>query len=94
MELPDFASSSLAVADKNSGSTTVRCRWWLKRGVGGFRLDAVDVMYVDAQFRDNPVVGNDKNAFGDPVEREIYDKNQPEITACLSAKPGPTTLRN
>ena len=27
-------------------------------------------MYVDSQFRDNPVVGTDKNAFGDPVERE------------------------
>ena len=58
-------------------------RWWLKRGVAGFRLDAVDVMFVDAQFRDNPVVGNDKNAFGDPVEREIYDKNQPELHAVL-----------
>jgi alpha-glucosidase len=58
-------------------------RWWLKRGVAGFRLDAVDVMYVDAQLRDNPVVGNDKNAFGDPVEREIYDKNQPELHGVL-----------
>jgi len=58
-------------------------RWWLKRGVAGFRLDAVDVMFVDAQFRDNPVVGNDKNAFGDPVEREIYDKNQPELHGVL-----------
>src|SRR6266576_1045104 len=54
-------------------------RWWYKRGVAGFRLDAVDVMYVDSQFRDNPVLGTEKNAFGDPVEREIYDKNQPEL---------------
>jgi alpha-glucosidase len=58
-------------------------RWWLKRGVAGFRLDAVDVMFVDAKFRDNPVVGNDKNAFGDPVEHEIYDKNQPELHGVL-----------
>ena len=58
-------------------------RWWLKRGVAGFRLDAVDVMYVDAQFRDNPVVGHEKNAFGDPVEREINDKNQPELHGVL-----------
>ncbi|MGA8267340.1 MAG: alpha-glucosidase, partial [Candidatus Acidiferrales bacterium] len=58
-------------------------RWWYKRGVAGFRLDAVDVMYVDSQFRDNPVVGNEKNAFGDPVEREIYDKNQPELHGVL-----------
>lgn len=58
-------------------------RWWYKRGIAGFRLDAVDVMFVDQQFRDNPVVGKDKNAFGDPVEREIYDKNQPELHGVL-----------
>jgi alpha-glucosidase len=58
-------------------------RWWYKRGVAGFRLDAVDVMYVDAQLRDNPVVGTEKNAFGDPVEREINDKNQPELHGVL-----------
>ena len=58
-------------------------RWWYKRGVAGFRLDAVDVMFVDSQFRDNPVVGSEKNAFGDPVEREIYDKNQPELHGIL-----------
>jgi len=58
-------------------------RWWYKRGVAGFRLDAVDVMFVDSQFRDNPVVGTQKNAFGDPVEREIYDKNQPELHGVL-----------
>ena len=58
-------------------------RWWYKRGVAGFRLDAVDVMFVDPRFRDNPVVGTEKNAFGDPVEREIYDKNQPEIHGVL-----------
>jgi alpha-glucosidase len=40
-------------------------------------------MFVDSQFRDNPVVGTEKNAFGDPVEREIYDKNQPELHGVL-----------
>jgi alpha-glucosidase len=58
-------------------------RWWYKRGVAGFRLDAVDVMFVDSQFRDNPVVDDKKNAFGDPVEREINDKNQPELHGVL-----------
>jgi alpha-glucosidase len=58
-------------------------RWWYKRGVAGFRLDAVDVMFVDPQLRDNPVVGDQKNAFGDPVEREINDKNQPELHGVL-----------
>jgi len=60
-------------------------RWWYKRGVAGFRLDAVDVMFVDSQFRDNPVVGTEKNAFGDPVEREINDKNQPELHGVLQS---------
>jgi len=58
-------------------------RWWYKRGVAGFRLDAVDVMFADPQFRDNPVIGTEKNAFGDPVENEIYDKNQPELHGVL-----------
>jgi len=58
-------------------------RWWYKRGVAGFRLDAVDVMYVDSQLKDNPVVGIEKNAFGDPVENEINDKNQPELHGVL-----------
>ncbi len=58
-------------------------RWWYKRGIAGFRLDAVDVMFVDSQLRDNPVVGSEKNALGDPVEREIYDKNQPELHGVL-----------
>jgi alpha-glucosidase len=58
-------------------------RWWYKRGIAGFRLDAVDVMFADSKFRDNPVVGTEKNAFGDPVERELYDKNQPELHGVL-----------
>ena len=58
-------------------------RWWYKRGIAGFRLDAVDVMFVDHQLRDNPVVGSEKNALGDPVEKEIYDKNQPELHGVL-----------
>jgi alpha-glucosidase len=58
-------------------------RWWYKRGVAGFRLDAVDVMFVDPQFRDNPLIGTEKNAFGDPVEREIMNKNQPELHGVL-----------
>jgi alpha-glucosidase len=58
-------------------------RWWYKRGVAGFRRDAVDVMFVNSKFPDNPVVGTEQNAFGDPVEREIYDKNQPELHGVL-----------
>jgi oligo-1,6-glucosidase/alpha-glucosidase len=29
-------------------------RFWLKKGVDGFRLDIIDALFEDAQFRDNP----------------------------------------
>ncbi len=28
--------------------------WWYKRGVVGFRLDAVDTLFEDPELRDNP----------------------------------------
>ena len=31
-------------------------RWWYKRGVAGFRLDAVDTLFEDPALRDNPVL--------------------------------------
>ena len=30
-------------------------RFWLDRGVDGFRIDALEVLLKDEQFRDNPV---------------------------------------
>ena len=53
-------------------------RWWYKHGVSGFRLDAVDTLFEDPNLKDNPLVGG-KNAFGDPIENEIYNKKLPEI---------------
>ena len=53
-------------------------RWWYKRGVSGFRLDAVDILFEDPNLKDNPVLEG-KNAFGDPIEQEIYNKKLPEI---------------
>ena len=29
-------------------------RWWYKRGVAGFRLDAVDTLFEDPDLHDNP----------------------------------------
>ena len=40
-------------------------RWWYRRGVAGFRLDAVDVVFEDPRLRDNPVLPG-RNPFGDP----------------------------
>jgi alpha-glucosidase len=58
-------------------------RWWYKRGVAGFRLDAVDTMFEDPAIRDNPAKENQKNAFGDQVYDEIYNKKLPEMHTAL-----------
>ena len=53
-------------------------RFWYKRGVAGFRLDAVDTLFEDAKLTDNPVLpGKDK--FGRPNMDEKYDKKLPEV---------------
>jgi alpha-glucosidase len=53
-------------------------RFWYKRGVAGFRLDAVDTLYEDPDLKDNPLLpGLDK--FGFPNEHEIYNKKLPEV---------------
>src|SRR6202163_4548685 len=57
-------------------------RFWYKRGVAGFRLDAVDTLYEDPNLKDNPVLpGTDK--FGMPNTNEIYNKKQPEVHEAL-----------
>ncbi len=53
-------------------------RFWYKRGVSGFRLDAVDTLFEDPKLTDNPVLpGTDK--FGRPNMEEKYDKKLPEV---------------
>ncbi|MGB9463653.1 MAG: alpha-glucosidase [Candidatus Acidiferrum sp.] len=53
-------------------------RFWYKRGVAGFRLDAVDTLFEDPNLTDNPVLpGTDK--FGRPNMDEKYDKKLPEV---------------
>ncbi|MGZ4788493.1 MAG: glycoside hydrolase family 13 protein [Terriglobales bacterium] len=58
-------------------------RFWYKKGIAGFRLDAVDTMYEDPNLKDNPVVEGKKNAFGDPVEKHIYNTKLPEVHQAL-----------
>jgi alpha-glucosidase len=53
-------------------------RWWYKRGVAGFRLDAVDTLFEDPQLRDNPVLAG-KNKFGDPNTEHKYTTKDPEV---------------
>jgi alpha-glucosidase len=53
-------------------------RFWFKRGVYGFRLDAVDTLFEDPQLRDNPSTpGTD--AYGLPNQDHVHDKIIPEV---------------
>ncbi len=53
-------------------------RFWYKRGVAGFRLDAVDTLFEDPKLTDNPFLpGTDK--FGRPNMEEKYNKKLPEV---------------
>ncbi len=61
------------------------CRFWLDRGVNGFRLDTINFYVHDKQLRDNPALPPEKrNASIAPAvnpynhQEHLYDKNQPE----------------
>jgi alpha-glucosidase len=47
-------------------------RFWYKRGVSGFRLDAVDLLFEDPDLHDNPVLEG-KNDLGDPKMQDQYN---------------------
>ena len=57
-------------------------RWWYKRGVAGFRLDAVDTLFEDPELRDNPVLPG-LNKYGDPNEQDLYNTKLPEVHVVL-----------
>ena len=54
-------------------------RFWYKRGVSGFRLDAVDTLFEEPNLKDNPIKKPGKNAFGDPFEVNKYNTKLPEV---------------
>jgi len=56
-------------------------RFWLDRGVDGFRIDVIHKMVKDAALRDNPRPSPDeghplKHYFG---QKHLYDEDQPEV---------------
>jgi alpha-glucosidase len=57
-------------------------RWWYKRGVAGFRLDAVDTLFEDPELRNNPVLPG-LNKYGDPNEQDVYNTKLPEVHVVL-----------
>lgn len=57
-------------------------RFWMRKGVDGFRLDVINLIYKDLQFRSNPA------CFGRrpyEMQRHIHDRNQPEAHLALKA---------
>jgi alpha-glucosidase len=58
-------------------------RFWLDRGVDGFRIDVVQRMIKDAELRDNPpskkraMHGKDLGEFS--AQKHIYSDNRPEV---------------
>mgnify|MGYP001467980185 CR=1 FL=1 len=66
-------------------------RFWLDRGVDGFRLDTVNYYFHDRRLRDNPphmpdsegagLDAPDVNPYG--MQNHLYDKTQPENVAFL-----------
>ncbi len=58
-------------------------RWWYKRGVSGFRLDAVDTLFEDPDLRDNPTLPG-TNKFGDPNQEYKYTTKLPGVHDVLA----------
>jgi len=77
VEQPDFNFHNPAVQDWLLGTM----RFWLDRGVDGFRLDTVNFYFHDKLLRDDPADYRTKpEAPANPYEMQyhIFSKNQPE----------------
>jgi alpha-glucosidase len=74
-EQPDLNWRNPAVKDAMFGVES----WWYKRGVSGFRLDAVDTLFEDPNLKDNPILRPGTNAFGDPIEDTKNNTKLPEV---------------
>lgn len=79
---PDLNFHNIEVQD----ALLTSMRFWLDRGVDGFRLDTVNYYFHDAKLRDNPAHEPDPDATGfdapdvNPygMQSHLHDKTQPE----------------
>lgn len=59
-------------------------RFWLDRGIAGFRIDVFNMLIKDAQYRDNPKAGKDD---GPEIrilgQKSVYNISQPEVHEVL-----------
>jgi alpha-glucosidase len=63
-------------------------RFWLGRGVDGFRVDAVNAMVKDAELRDDPPASGQfpLPLVGESAELDhVYSANRPEVVEALAA---------
>ena len=75
---PDLNCRNPAVVSAMDGTT----EWWYRRGVAGFRLDAVDSLFEDPNLHDDPVLPG-QNAYGDPLVEHKYTQKLPEVHLAL-----------
>ena len=61
-------------------------RFWLERGVDGFRLDTINFYFCDKELRDNPALPPERRDFStapavNPYnwQEHLYDKSRPEM---------------
>jgi alpha-glucosidase len=73
-EQPDLNWRNPAVKDAMFDVT----RWWYKRGVDGFRLDAVDTLFEDPDLKDNPILPGTSD-HGDPNMDNVNNTKLPEV---------------
>ncbi|MGI8771136.1 MAG: alpha-glucosidase [Acidobacteriaceae bacterium] len=57
-------------------------RFWLDKGVAGFRIDAVSRLFEDPNLHDDPIKPG-KNVYGDPNIEHTYTDNLPEVHEVL-----------
>lgn len=57
--------------------------FWMKRGVDGFRMDALDQLYEDPRLRNNPELRALIPGTNTHQQKEIYNRDLPEIHGAL-----------
>ncbi len=57
-------------------------RFWLDKGVAGFRIDAVSRLFEDPDLHDDPILPG-RNVYGDPNIQHKYTDNLPEVHEVL-----------
>lgn len=79
IEQPDLNMHNPAVQD----ALLDTMRFWLERGVDGFRLDTVNYYFHDAELRDNPANPDHTGPETYGFQQHVHSKNRPENIAFL-----------